>query len=455
LIVAQIIEHSNQLAGDVAPIIAGDQPSGSAVITSMNKPKNIGLLMFFLVFGVFGIWATVAPIEGAAHAPGSVTVRSNRQLVQHLEGGIVKEIVARNGDRVRAGDALLILDDTQPLAQLEITNLQYMAMRAMEARLIAERDGLEQISFPAELSGVAQNAQSEIASQTQIFVTRKASLEGSVEVLEQRIGQLQSRLGGLRALQQSKQDLADSFAEELRDVESLLVEGFADKNRVRELERNAAQLRGEAAELTANISSTEIEIGETRLQILQQEREFQNEVANQLAEVQTGLKDSSERLIALRSIVQRTTITAPVDGIVNGMQVHTVGGVVPPGQPLADIVPQNEELIVEARVSPMDIDRVAMGQEAMVRFSSFSSSVPNIFGSVINVSADALTDPNTGMTYYSARVEVTPEGLRDLGDLTLIPGMPADVFITTGSRTLLQYMMKPISSALARSFIED
>jgi epimerase transport system membrane fusion protein len=453
--VARIIEHSNQLAGDVASVVAGDQPSGSAVITSMNRPKNIGLLIFFLVFGVFGVWASFAPIEGAAHGPGSVTVRSNRQLVQHLEGGIVKEIVARNGDRVRAGDALLILDDTQPLAQLEITNLQYLALRAMESRLTAERDGLGQINFPAELSAVAQNAQSEVSSQTQIFLTRKASLEGSVEVLEQRIGQLQSRLGGLRALQQSKQDLADSFAEELRDVESLLVEGFADKNRVRELERNAAQLRGEAAELTASISATEIEIGETRLQILQQALEFQNEVANQLAEVQTGLKDATERLTALRSIVDRTTITAPVDGIVNGMQVHTVGGVVPPGQPLADIVPQNEELIVEARISPIDIDRVAIGQEAMVRFSSFSSTVPNIFGTVINVSADALVDPNTGMGYYSARVEVTPEGLRDLGELTLIPGMPADVFITTGSRTLLQYMMKPISSAMARSLIED
>ena len=452
---ARIIEHSNQLAGHVASVVAGGQPSGSAVITSMNRPKNIGLLIFFLVFGVFGVWASVAPIEGAAHGPGSVTVRSNRQLVQHLEGGIVKEIVARNGDSVRAGDALLILDDTQPLAQLEITNLQYLAMRAMEARLIAERDGLEQINFPADLSTLAQNAESEISSQTQVFLTRKAALDGSVEVLEQRIGQLQSRLGGLRALQQSKQDLADSFAEELRDVQSLLVEGFADKNRVRELERNAAQLRGEAAELTANISSTEIEIGETRLQILQQEREFQNGVANELAEVQTGLKDANERLTALRSIVQRTTITAPVDGIVNGMQVHTVGGVVPPGQPLADIVPQNEELIVEARISPMDIDRVAIGQEAMVRFSSFSSTVPNIFGTVINVSADALSDPNTGMVYYSARVEVTPEGLRDLGELTLIPGMPADVFITTGSRTLLQYMMKPISSAMARSLIED
>jgi len=453
--VARIIEHSNQLAGDVASVVAGDQPSGSAVITSMNRPKNIGLLIFFLVFGVFGVWASFAPIEGAAHGPGSVTVRSNRQLVQHLEGGIVKEIVARNGDSVRAGDALLILDDTQPLAQLEITNLQYLAMRAMEARLIAERDGLEQINFPADLSTLAQNAESEISSQTQVFLTRKAALDGSVEVLEQRIGQLQSRLGGLRALQQSKQDLADSFAEELRDVELLLVEGFADKNRVRELERNAAQLRGEAAELTASISATEIEIGETRLQILQQALEFQNEVANQLAEVQTGLKDSTERLTALRSIVDRTTITAPVDGIVNGMQVHTVGGVVPPGQPLADIVPQNEELIVEARISPMDIDRVAIGQEAMVRFSSFSSSVPNIFGNVINVSADALADPNTGMAYYSARVEVTPEGLRDLGSLTLIPGMPADVFISTGSRTLVQYLMKPLTSAMARSFIED
>lgn len=452
---AQLIEHSNQLASELASVVAGDQASGSAVITSMSKPKNIGLLMFFLVFGVFGVWASVAPIEGAAHAPGSVTVRSNRQLVQHLEGGIVAVIVARNGDRVRAGDALLILDNTQPLAQLEIATSQYLAMSAMEARLIAERDGLQQIIFPTDLLAVAQNAQQEISSQTQIFLTRKASLDGSVEVLQQRIGQLQSRLGGLRALQQSKQDLAESFAEELRDVEALLVEGFADKNRVRELERNAAQLRGEAAELTASISSTEIEIGETRLQILQQEREFQNEVANQLAEVQTGLKDATERVTALRSIVQRTTITAPVDGIVNGMQIHTVGGVAPAGQPLADIVPQSEDLIVEARISPMDIDRVAIGQEAMVRFSSFASSVPNIFGNVINVSADALTDPNTGMSYYSARVEVTPEGLRDLGNLTLIPGMPADVFITTGSRTLLQYLMKPISSAMARSLIED
>jgi len=256
-------------------------------------------------------------------------------------------------------------------------------------------------------------------------------------------------------LQESKRDLARSYEEELSDVRSLLEEGFADKNRLRELERNAALLRGEAAELTASISSTEIQIGETRLEILQQRRQFQNEVANQLAETQTSLKDISERTRALRDVVNRTVIKAPVTGIVNGLQVHTIGGVIPAGTPVAEVVPQSEELIVEARVSPVDIDRVAVGQEANIRFSSFSSSVPNIVGRVIHISADSFSDQNSGMTYYTARVEVTPEGLQNLGDLALIPGMPAEVFIATGSRTFLQYMIKPISNALARSFIED
>ncbi|ALO44764.1 HlyD family type I secretion periplasmic adaptor subunit [Pseudohongiella spirulinae] len=425
------------------------------VSTSMEAPRRIGMLIFLLVFGGFGLWAALAPLDGAAHAPGQVTVRSNKQLVQHLEGGIVRDILARNGDAVDAGQALLVLDDTQPLAQLEIVNGQFTALKAVEARLIAERDGLDRIQFPMEITALDSNAQSEMLSQTQIFHTRKESLEGSIEVLEQRIEQLQSRLQGLRALQESKQELATSFQEELDDVRSLLTEGFADKNRLRELERQAAQLRGEAAELTSSISSTEIEIGETRLQILQLRREFQNEVANQLAEIQTNLKDHSERMRALRDVVSRTTIRSPASGIVNGLQVHTIGGVIAPGNPIAEVVPQSDELIVEARVSPIDIDRVSAGQQATIRFSSFSSAVPNIFGQVINVSADSFTDQATGAQYYTARVEVTPEGLENLGDLTLLPGMPAEVFIATGSRTFLQYLMKPITNALARSFIED
>lgn len=434
---------------------AHNTPDQLPVETSMETPRRVGMIIFLLVFGFFGGWAALAPLDGAAHAPGSVMVRSNKQLVQHFEGGIVKELRVSNGDVVAAGQPMIILDNTQPMAQLEIAEGQYIALLALEARLIAERDGLDRVTYPDEISARGRDAASEIASQDQLFRVRRASLAGSVEVYEQRIEQLQSRLGGMRALQQAKQELADSFAEELVDVRALLSEGFADRNRLRELERNGASLRGEAAELTAAISSAGIEIGETRLQILQLEREFQNEVASELAETQTRLKDINERIIALSDIVSRTVIAAPVAGIVNGMQVHTIGGVVPQGQPIAEVVPMSDELIVEARVSPMDIDRIAVGQPATLRFSAFSSAVPNIFGEVINVSADAFTDQNTGMTYYTARVEVTPEGMANLDGLTLVPGMPAEVFITTGSRTFLQYLMKPISNALARSFIED
>ena len=435
--------------------LEAESTSAVQVETSMEMPKRVGLLIFFLVFGVFGLWSVLAPIEGAAHAPGTVIVRSNKQVVQHLEGGIVDEIVAQNGDRVEAGDPLLILDNTQPLAQLEIATGQYTALRALEARLIAERDGLEAIEFPDELTNGGLNAQVEMNAQTQLFRTRKASLEGSVEVLEQRIGQLQSRLEGMRAQQESREELAASYSEELNEVRALLEEGFSDKTRLRELERNAARLRGEAAEMTANISSTEIQVGETRLEILQQQREFQNEVASQLSDTQTNLKDVRERMTALRDVLTRTTVKSPVTGVVNGMQVHTVGAVISPGTPLAEVVPQSDELVVEARIQPVDIDRVAVDQEATIRFSSFGNSVPTIFGRVIHISADSFVDENSGASYYTARVEVTPEGMEELGNLTLIPGMPAEVFIATGSRTFLQYLMKPISNALARSFRED
>lgn len=423
--------------------------------TSMEGPKRIGLLILFLVFGVFGLWAAVAPIDGAAHAMGIVTVRSYKKVVQHLEGGLIEQLLVQNGDHVAAGDPMLILDDTQPQSQLEILSAQYAALKAIESRLLAERDGDEEVVYPAELVSGQFDASTEIAAQNQIFLARKAARDGSREVLEQRIQQLQSRLDGLRNLKETKEQLAASFAEELTDVTALLSQGFADKNRLRELERNHAVQRGEAADLTANISSVEIQIGETRLSILQEEKEFQNEVANQLGEVQTNLKDVTERMNALRDIVDRTIIRAPDTGVINGMQFHTVGGVIPPATPIAEIVPQAEELIIEARVSPNDIDRVATGQEATIRFSSFGNRAPTIFGNVISISADSIPDQTTGATFYLARIEVTEEGMADLGDLVLVPGMPAEVFIATGSRTFLQYLFKPFSNSMARSFRED
>ncbi|GAB5497748.1 MAG: HlyD family type I secretion periplasmic adaptor subunit [Pseudohongiellaceae bacterium] len=434
---------------------ASAQPPGNNIMTSMEGPKRIGLLVFFLVFGVFGLWSALAPLDGAAYAPGSVTVKSYKKTVQHLEGGIVSEILVRDGDRVQAGDPLLVLDDTQPLAQLEIARSQSIALRVREARLIAERDGLAQVVYPESLSPTDPRVAEEIGAQNAIFAARKSSLDNNVEILEQRIEQLESQVVGLQAVKKSKEMLAASFAEELADTQALLSRGFSDKNRLRELERSFASYEGEAAELTSTIASTEVQIGETRLQILQQERELQNEVVNQLSEVQTNLKDINERIIALEHIVSRTVVRSPEAGIVNGMQVHTIGGVIAPRSPIAEIVPATDELIVQGSVSPNDIDRVSEGQEATIRFSAFGSSVPTITGNVLSLSADAMTNENTGAQYYQARIEVTPDGMEELGDLILLPGMPAEVFINTGSRTFLQYLFKPFSNAMARSFNED
>ena len=300
------------------------------------------------------------------------------------------------------------------------------------------------------------DAQAEIASERQIFVARKAARDGEVEVLEQRTEQLASQVTGLEAVRTSKLELAASFSEELVDVQALLDQGFADKQRLRELQRSYSSYTGEAADLTANISTTEMQIGETRLQILQQDKNFLNEVVSELAEVQTRLKDTEERMIALQDIVRRTAITTPVDGIVNGMQVHGVGEVVKPGANITEVVPQTDELIIEANVSPIDIDRVAEGQEATITFSAFRSGLmPTIYGTVIGISADRLIDQTNGAPYYLARIEVTEEGMADMGYLVLVPGMPAEVFINAGTRTFLQYVLKPFTTALSRSFIED
>jgi len=411
------------------------------VETNLGKPLRFGFFLLFLVFGVFGIWSAIAPLDGAAQAQGTVTVRS----YSHVE----------DGDVVVADQPLLKIDDTQALAELEIANAQYVGFLVREARLVAERDGADSVSYPAELDRNDSKVIEEINAQDGIFNSRKAAIENNIEILEQRIEQLSSQVSGYEALRTSKEELASSYADELRDTRELLAQGFSDVTRLRELERNLENYEGEAAELTATISSTEIQIGETRLQINQQEREFQNEVAELLGETQTSLNDIVERTNALGDVVERTVVRAPEAGIVTGMQFHTVGGVISAATTIATIVPQGEELIVEARVAPIDIDRVALNQDATIRFSTFGSMVPTIYGHVVNLSADSFTDEVLGTTYYLARVEVTPEGMEELGDLELMPGMPAEVFIATGSRTFLQYLFKPFSNAIARSFNED
>ena len=383
---------------------------------SLRSQKRVGLSLLILVFGGFGGWATLAPIEGAAVAPGTVTVRSYSKFIQHLEGGIIDEITVEDGAEVEQGEPILVLDSTQPKAQLDIANSQLIAMRALEMRLIAERDGLDTVNFPASFDESGESAPEEKSAQEEIFNARKATREGRVDVLKQRIEQLQTQIVGVNALKLSKEKLAESFSEELVDVEELLKDGFSEKTRLRELERNIANLEGEAGDLSANIAGTEMRIGETRLEILQIQTEFLNEVVTELSQVQTNINDVTERIVALSDIVARTTIRAPESGIVNGLQIHTIGGVITPGMPILEIVPQKDDLIIEAQVSLNDIDRVAINQNATIRFSSFgSATVPTIYGKLINLSANRIVDEITGLPYYLARVEVTPEGIDELG----------------------------------------
>ena len=422
----------------------------------LNTHRRFGLMSFLLLFGFGGIWAATAPIDGAAIAPGEVTVKSYSKTVQHLEGGIIKDIFVENGASVEANDPILEIDGTQPKSQLEQINSTVLSLRALEIRLSAERDRADTLSFPATFTGGSARAREEAASQVQIFNARKSALEGQIEVLQQRIDQLQSQITGFQGQQLSKERLSKSFKEELQDVMELLSQGFSDKNRLRAIERNVATLEGDVAELTANIASSEVAIGETKLQILQQRRTFQNEVVSELREVQVSISDYLERANQLEDIVSRTIVRAPDSGIVNGLQVHTIAGVIAPGMRILDIVPQEDELIIESQVSPMDIDRVTVGQEATIRFSTFGQgTAPSIFGKVTSVSADSIIDESTGFIYYLARVEVSQDSLEELGDLSLVPGMPAEVFIATGSRTFLQYIFKPLTNGLVRSFRED
>lgn len=435
-------------------------PAGSEDMpleTSDRKPRLWGLIIVLVTFGIFGTWATFAPLDGAALAPGVVTVKSYRKTVQHLEGGIVRDILVRDGSVVERGQPLIVLDDTQARAELGVLRGQLFYALATQNRLASERDDLETVLFADELlSAVDLRAVEAMQSEEQIFQARRADRLGEVEVLEQRVAQLESQVDGLEALVSSKEQLARSYDEEVGDLSELLKEGFVDKQRLRELQRNAARTRGEIAEHQASIAEAKVRMGETRLEILQLNKRFMTEVVDQLAEAQASVFDLGERITAVEDRVRRTVIDAPDSGMVMGMATHTIGGVIQPGSPLLDIVPEGDELIVEAQVSPMDIDRVELGMEASIRFSAFRSSTTHVIeGEVTRISADRLTDEQTGMPYYLARVEVTEAGRENLGNLMLIPGMPAEVLIKTGERTLMQYLLQPVSDALARSLIED
>lgn len=423
-----------------------------------GRPVVAGLLLVLLAIGGFVAWAVTAPLAEAVVAPGMIKVDSSRKQIQHLEGGIVKEILVRDGDRVQQGDVLVRLDETRAAASLAILRDGYDAAIAQEARLVAERDGSSQISFPQQLLERQETPTIAeiIKAQSALFEARKTALQGQVEILRQQIAHLREDISGLRAQRSAKTRQLDFVRDELGSMQELLKEGLTGKQRVLELEREAARLEGERGEHQSEIAAAETAISGKELEIYQVDKSFRESVVNELKQVQADIFDFRERLNAAQHVYGQTEVRSPVDGVVVGSGVHTIGGVVVPGETLLEIVPENDKLIVEARVNPKDIDSLRPGLPAGVKITAFNQrKTPELAGSLRYLSADALHDPQTGEVYFVARLEVPEEETRRLGDKRLHPGMMAEVFIRTGERTPAEYLLQPLHDSFRRAWLEE
>ena len=431
------------------------------------SPENIartsivfGMFTLILLFGILGLWSVLAPIDSAAIASGKVALDSNKKTIQHLEGGIVEEILVTEGMHVKRGQPLVRLDDTAAKARMDLYRGQFIAARATEARLIAERDGTESVSFSDALLRIEKEDEEVAAnldSQRRLFKSRKESVQGQIDVLGQQIKQRGEEINGLEKQIKSADDQIDLLNEEIDVVRMLLEKGNAVKPRLLSLERNAAQIEGQRGEQQSMIARAEQSINEAKIQMFNVKTEMLNQVVQELKNTQVELSDLEEKLRTAEDVVNRIVVEAPISGEITGLAVHTKGGVIAPGERLMDIVPFDDKLIVEARVSPQDIDIVRPGLIARVRLLAYKvRNVPPVEGTVAIISADRFEDDRTGETYYIARVEIPEEQLTALGeDIVLTPGMPTEVLIVTGSRSLFSYLMSPISDSFNRSFREQ
>lgn len=427
-----------------------------AVPTDEMPVVRSGLALLGIAFGALFLWSVLAPIAKGIVAPGLVAVDSNRKTIQHLEGGIVSEILVRDGDVVKSGQVLMRLDEVTSQAQRDVLYGQFLTAKAQEARFIAERDGLKSIVFPAQLQGDGDNGRNSFirASEEEVFKSRRDALNGQLSIFEQRIKQLDEQSKGLTAQVNANTQQITLIDGELEGLQQLFEKGYASKTRLLELQRRRAELDGDRGNYEAEVARNKVAIGEARLQIIQVRKTFEEDVAKGLSEAQSRVFDLQDRLTSANDVLQRREVKAPNDGIIVNSRVHTVGGVVRAGEPMMELVPVNDDLLIEAMVSPMDIDVANVGMDAEVRFSSLSTRhIPILLGIVETVAADATTDQQ-GNRFYMTRVRVPKEQLAYLKDQKLIPGMPAEVLIKSGERSIMEYLMRPLSDSFFRAFKE-
>ena len=424
---------------------------------SLRRFQTIGFLSIFAIFGVFGVWSAMADIQGAVIAPSVMTAESFNKKIQHKEGGIVRLINVKDGDFVTEGQELVVLDDTETKSELAIVSALLTELSTKRARIEAQRDSLPEIIFPADILArqvdpiVAKIMQGQIT----LFNARQAAISGKKEQLQQQIGQLQEEISGLAAQQKSTEQQISLITRELTGLKKLEKQGLVQISRVLSMEREQARLGGQRGDLVANRARAEGKIGEIKVAMIQLEEEDRAQYLTELRDVESRLAELTERQVAASSKLGRTIIRAPLEGTVYQTTVHTVGGVIAPGEPIMLILPKGDELVLQAQVSPQDIDQVRQGQDAIVRFPSLKDRfTPELKATVTNVAADTTqTDKNTP-PFYAVTLKLQQQDLAQLGAHKLKPGMPAEAFIQTDMRTPLSYLLKPLADQLAHTFRE-
>ncbi len=460
-----VATYRTSLMTGVNFVIHGDEaaPPADGSLTlktswSFDRELRAGLRILLIAGVLGGGWAIFMPLAGAVVVPGNLVVQSNVKTIQHPTGGVVAEIKVQNGSRVAAGDLLVRLDATQAQASQQMVSKQLDEMRAKIARLTAERDGLPQLEIPAELAArtADQTVKALLVSEQSLFKARFTARQSQKDLLQSKVAQLTEEISGLDTQVNSRAKQLELIQGELAGVQDLYDKRLVPITRLTSLQREAARLDGERGQLISSIAETKSKIGEAQLQIVRLDQDFRTDVVKELGEALGKEAELVERGVAARDQLDRIEIRAPTSGVIHQLAAHTIGGVVKAGDAIMEIVPDTEDLQVEARVQPQDIDHVRSGQQAFVRFSAFNQrTTPQLTGNVSYVSADTSRDQQTNASYFTVRVTLPDDERRRLAGQQLVPGMPAEVFMQTGSRTMMSYLLKPIVDQMRRAFVEQ
>ncbi len=450
------LKLSKQNASDATNVVdlAPDLP------TDTTSTIRVGFLALVLGFGGFLLWAGLAPLDEGVPAAASVTIDTKRKAIQHMTGGIVERVDVREGQRVKAGDTLVELNDGATRANYESVRQNYMAQRASESRLLAEIEGKATISFHPDLVAASNDPVigQHIATQIRLFESRRSALRSELAAIDESVAGQESTLAGLRLQLENRKLQAQKQSEQLKNIAELAADGYVPRNQALQLEQSQAELKAVLAELEASKVRVERAIAELKLRKSQRVMDASKESAAQLAEVRREVQAGRERFDAIGAELSRVKIKAPVDGQVVGLTIASIGGVVSPGQKLMDIVPASEGVVLEARIPTHVIDRIRAGDPVAVRFSAFAHSPQLVVDAKIDsLSGDVVTEqsPAGNVAFYLARVSLTPDGLKMLGERQLQPGMGAEVLVKTGERSLLTYLLHPLTKRIAAAMKEE